>query len=371
MMPQFFFPKEGENSSPYLDKIADHRGNFTVFSGVSHPDVNGNHHSGQCFLTGAPGPGQPTFRNSISMDQVVAEKIGVETRFPSLCLSVTNVARYVDSISVSRSGVNIPTMTSPNQLYRNLFTAGAPAEKAATLRRIEAGGSVLDLVLDKANRLQKSAAAGDRDRLDQYFQSVRELELRLERSIAWEDIPKPEVDYPEPKDIADANQVIEKSKQMFDLIRLALQTDSTRVITISLSTFSVVPHVPGVTNETHGLTHHGHEPEKIEQLRKIEEAQMLAFSYLMSSLAEVKERDDSLLDNTQVLYGSCLGSANSHSTRNMPMILAGGGYKHPGLLSFDRDNNEPLANLYVTMMQRMGLEVDRFSSGTKTMTGLG
>lgn len=164
--------------------------------------------------------------------------------------------------------------------------------------------------------------------------------------------------------------MIEKSKQMFDLIRLALQTDSARVITISLSTFSVVPHFPGVTNETHGLTHHGHEPGKIEQLRKIEEAQMVAFSYLMSSWAEVKESDYSLLDNTQVLCGSCLGSANFHSTRNMPIILSGDGFKHSGLLFFDRDNNEPLANLYLAMIQKRGIEVDRFSSGTKTMTRL-
>ena len=147
MMPSFFFPKAGENSSPYLEKIAEHRDYYTVFSGLSHPDINANHHAGQCFLTGAPGPGQPTFRNSISMDQIAAEEIGAETRFPYLCLSVSAVERYVDSVSVSRSGVNIPALNSPNRLYRNLFVAGTPAEKAATMRRIEAGGSVLDLVL--------------------------------------------------------------------------------------------------------------------------------------------------------------------------------------------------------------------------------
>jgi hypothetical protein len=248
--------------------------------------------------------------------------------------------------------------------------AGTAEEKAATMRRIEAGGSVLDLVLDKAARLEKSVAAEDRARLDQYFQSVRELENRLQRSIAWENRPKPKVDYPEPKDIADANQVIEKSKLMFDLIRLALQTDSTRVVTLSLSTFSVVPHVPGVKSETHGLTHHGNEPEKIAELRKIEEAQMTAFRDLLKAFQSVSETGGTLLDRTQILYGSCLGNANSHSNQNLPLILAGGGFKHGKHLAFDAQNNTPLANLFVSMLQRLGIEADKFSSSTGALRGL-
>lgn len=370
MMPQFFFPKAGETSSPYLDLLAAHRGQFTVFSGLSHPGVDGNHHAGQCFLTGAPHPGQPTFRNSLSLDQFAAERIGLENRFPSLSLTVKNGDHYADSLAVSRSGVGIPAEASPRRLYRNLFVAGTPEEKAATMRRIEAGGSVLDLVLDKTTRLEKSVAPEDRARLDQYFQSVRELEGRLQRSIAWENRPKPKVDYPEPKDITDANEVIAKSALMFDLIRLALQTDSTRVVTLSLSTFSVVPHVPGVKSETHGLTHHGNEPEKIAELRRIEEAQLGAFARLLQLLAETKETGGSLLDRTQVLYGSCLGNANSHSNQNLPVILAGGGFKHGRHLAFDTTNNTPLANLFVSMLQRLGIETGQFASSTGTLRGL-
>lgn len=370
MMPQFFFPKAGETSSPYLDLLAGHRGQFSVFSGLSHPGVDGNHHAGQCFLTAAPHPGQPTFRNSLSLDQLAAEQIGLENRFPSLSLTVKNGDHYADSLAVSRAGVGIPAEASPRRLYRSLFVAGTPEEKAATLRRIEAGGSVLDLVRDKAARLEKSVAPEDRARLDQYFQSVRELEGRLQRSIAWENRPKPRVDYPEPKDIADANEVIAKSALMFDLIRLALQTDSTRVVTLSLSTFSVVPHVPGVKNETHGLTHHGNEPDKIAELRHIEEAQMSAFARLLQQLAETKETGGTLLDRTQVLYGSCLGNANSHSNQNLPVILAGGGFKHGKHLAFDPTNNTPLANLFVSMLQRLGIEADKFASSTGTLRGL-
>jgi len=370
MMPQFFFPKPGETTSPYLEILADHRASLTTFSGISHPDVDGNHHAGQCFLTGAPHPGQPTFHNSISLDQFVVEHLGAKTRYASLQLAVRKGEHYADSIAVSRSGVSLPTEDSPAKLYQMLFVDGTADEKAATMRRIKAGGSTLDLVLEKANRVSKLSRGDDRQRLDQYFESVRELEMRLQQAIEWEQRPKPKIDYGQPKDIADANQVIEKSKLMFDLIRLALQTDSTRVVTLSLSTFSVVPHVPGVKSETHSLTHHGNEPEKIAELRKIEEAQLVAFSQLLSMLAETSESSGSLLDHTQVLYGSCLGNANSHNNRNLPLILAGGGFRHGGHLRFDEQNNTPLANLFVTMLQRLGLEVDRFASSSGTLAGL-
>jgi hypothetical protein len=332
--------------------------------------VDGNHHAGQCFLTAAPHPGQPTFRNTQSLDQFVAEKIGEDTRFGSLAVSVRKGEHYADSIAVSRSGVILPAETSAERLYRKLFVAGTPEEKAATMRRIQAGGSVLDLILDKAKRLEKSSDPQDRARLDQYFQSVRELEGRLQRSIAWEHRPKPEVTYPMPKDIADANEVVARSRLMFDLVRLALQTDSTRVVTLTLSTFSVVPHVPGVKNETHGLTHHGNEPDKIAELRRIEEAQLQVFGELLAALGETRETGGSLLDRTQVLYGSCLGNANSHSNQNLPILLAGGGFRHGGHLAFDRTNNTPLANLFGSMLQDLGVEADRFATGTGTLRGL-
>ena len=370
MMPAFFFPKVGETSSPYLDLLAKQRDQFTTFAGLSHPGVDGNHHAGQCFLSGAPHPGQPTFRNSLSLDQLAAEKIGEDTRFSSLAVAVRQGEHYADSVAVSRSGVILPAEASAERLYRKLFVAGTTEEKAATMRRIQAGGSVLDLILDKAKRLEKSSDAQDRARLDQYFQSVRELEGRLERSIAWENRPKPKVDYPMPKDIADANEVVARSRLMFDLVRLALQTDSTRVVTLSLSTFSVVPHVPGVKNETHGLTHHGNEPDKISELRKIEEAQLAVFGEMLSAFRDTRETGGNLLDRTQVLYGSCLGNANSHSNQNLPLILAGGGFRHGQHLSFDTVNNTPLANLYVSMLQNLGVEADKFATSTGSLRGL-
>ena len=370
MMPAYFFPKASETSSPYLDLLAGHRDQFTTFAGLSHPGVDGNHHAGQCFLSGAPHPGQPTFRNSLSLDQLVAEKIGEDTRFGSLAVAVRQGEHYADSIAVSRSGVILPAEASAEKLYRKLFVAGTPEEKAATMRSIAAGGSVLDLLLAKAKGLERSSDAQDRARLDQYFQSIRELETRLQRNLAWEHRPKPKVDYLMPKDIADANEVVARSRLMFDLVRLALQTDSTRVVTLTLSTFSVVPHVPGVKNETHGLTHHGNEPDKIAELRRIEEAQLRVFGEMLAAFRDTRETGGNLLDRTQVLYGSCLGNANSHSNQNLPLILAGGGFRHGQHLNFDTVNNTPLANLYVSMLQNLGVEADKFATSTGTLRGL-
>jgi hypothetical protein len=380
MMPQFFFPSKlsppapvaPAPSSPYLDLLGNLRGRFTAFSGLSHPGVGGGHAANASFLTGAAGPGQPSFRNTQSLDQFAAERLGAATRFPSLSLGVQKRPNADGNLSVaiSRSGVPIPTEQSPKRLYRAMFVAGTPDEQAETMRRIQAGGSVLDAVEGRAKALACKIDAADRERLDQYFTSVRELEQKLTRAVEWQQTPKPKVDLPEPDDIADANFVIEKSQLMYDLIRLSLQTDSTRVITLHISTFNTIAHVPGVKEDTHSLSHHSNEEHKIVELRKVEEAQVRALSRFLESLRDVREGEGPLLDNTQVLYGSCLGNASNHTNYNLPILLAGGGYRHPGHLAFDEKFNEPLANLFVTMLQRLELESDSFASSTGTLRGL-
>lgn len=380
MMPMYFFPATPAASvaaatplsSPYLDLLANLRGQFSVFSGLSHPGVGGGHAANVAFLTGAPGTGQPSFRNTQSLDQFVAERIGAATRFPSLALGVQKrpTADGALAVAISRSGVPIPTEQSPQRLYRAMFVAGTADEQAEMMRRIQAGGSVLDALEGRATTLARDVAAADRERLDQYFTSVRELEQKLARARDWQHTPKPTVDYPEPTDIADWNFVIEKSQLMYDLIRLALQTDSTRTITLHISTFNTIAHVPGVKEDTHGLSHHGNEEHKIVELRRVEEAQVRALARFLESLRDVREAEGTLLDHTQVLYGSCLGNASNHSNHNLPILLAGGGYRHPGHVAFDEKVNAPLANLFVTMLQRLGLEADSFASSTGTLRGL-
>ena len=371
ILPQNFVPKTaGRNYelTPYLEILKDFRNDMTVFSGVSHPEVDGGHQAEMAFLTAAPHPGRGGFKNSISLDQLAAEHIGDRTRFGSLPLQVG--AESYGSLSFTRGGVKIPAEPSPSALFARMFAQGTAKEIDARVEDFRVGRSILDSVNDRAKQLQRDLGARDRERLDQYFSSVRDLEQRLVRAEEWEHLPKPKVTMPAPKDITDKNQLIERVRLMYDMTRLALETDSTRLVTIFVYTFSAVPAIAGVTAETHSLTHHGNRPEKLEELRKIESAQIEALAGLLSGLRGAKEENDTLLDRTMVLYGTCMGNANAHSNTNLPTLLAGGGFKHGQHLAFDTQRNYPLPNLYVSMLQRLGIGTDKFASSTGTMRGL-
>ncbi len=369
ILPQYFWP-EGSGMdykpSPYLEVLKDYRREMTVFKGVSHPNVDGGHSAQKSFLTAAPHPGSGAFKNSVSLDQVAAERIGSLTRIPVL---ITRIGVAIGTLSVTRGGVEIPPERSVAALYRRMFVQGTAKETSARLNDLKKGKSVLDFVNDSAKRLQKDLGPRDRARLDQYFSSVRDLEMQLHESEEWEKKPKPIVKVPEPKDAA-VNQLATASKLMFDLIRLALETDSTRLVTLFINTLGVHSEIPGVQHETHTLTHHGNRPETLAELRTIESAQFQALAGLLAGMKGTKEGSETLLDRTMVLYGTCMGSANAHSNVNLPVLLAGGGFKHVGLLAFDTQKNYPLPNLYVSMLQRLGLEIDKFASSTGTMRGL-
>ncbi len=371
ILPQFFWP-EGTGmdykASPYLEILQDYRREMTIFRGVSHPGVDGGHLAERSFLTAAPHPGSGSFKNSVSLDQVAAERIGAQTRIPVLVTRV-GVQNCAGSLSYTRGGVEIPPEHSVSALYRKMFVQGTAKEVNARLNDLQKGKSVLDFVNDSAKKLQKDLGAKDRERLDQYFSSVRELESQIHESAEWEKRPKPMVKVPEPKD-ADKSQLAGGCKLMFDMIRLALETDSTRIVTLFISSLGLKTDIPGVEHETHTLTHHGNRPETLAELRRIEEAQLKALANFLTGLKGVKEGGKTLLDQTMVLYGTCMGSANAHSNVNLPMLLVGGGFKHVGLLNFDTKKNYPLPNLYVSMLQRLGIESDKFASSTGTMRGL-
>jgi hypothetical protein len=371
ILPQFFFPERPGRDyelTPYLNLLREHRQDMTVFSGVSHPSVEGGHPAEKVFLTAAPHPGSGSFRNSVSLDQVAAERLGVLTRFPSFSLRVG--AGSTHGISYTRGGVGIPAERRPSAVFRRMFVQGTPGEVAARVEELAAGRSILDFVRDGARRLDRQVGPRDRDRLDQYFTSVRELETQMQRAAEWEQRPRPQAPVPAPTDIADKNQLIESMRLMFDTVRLALESDSTRLITVFVSTHDCVPAIEGVTHETHTLTHHGNRPETIAELRRIEEAELLALNDFLTRMRGAREQGESLLDRTMVLYGTCMGSANRHSNDNLPVLLAGGGFRHGQHLAFDRERNYPLPNLFVSMLQRLGLDIDRFASSTGTMRGL-
>jgi hypothetical protein len=374
MIPEYFFPTEGSGAdykpSPYLELIQEHRQDFTVFSGVSHPGVVGGHPTQPSFLTAAPGPNSPSFRNSISIDQVAAEHIGSAVRYPVLALGVNAAS---SSISYTASGVAIPSEDRPSALFAELFLQGSQAEVAEQIRRVDEGRSILDTVNRQARRMESRISTRDRERMDQYFTSVRGLEQRFRASREWMLKPKPAVNAKPPRDVESAADFLEKTQLMFDMIRLAFETDSTRVSTLLLNSATTpTVNIAGkpLKESYHNLSHHGQSPEKLDQLKQIEGGQMKALGKLMADLKVVREGDGHLLDRTMILFGSNMGSASKHTSDNMPILLAGGGFKHGQHLAFDKQNNYPLPNLYVSMLQRMGVEQDRFATSTGTMRGL-
>jgi hypothetical protein len=367
-----FIPTEvgaGYHAPLYLQKLEKHRKDFTVFSGLSHPNSNGNsgHASELTWLTSAPRPGLAGFKNTISIDQLMAKHIGAATRFPSLSIGTNS-----KSLSWTANGVQIPSQSHPVKLFRQMFVNGTEKEVAEEMKNLERGRSILDTVLGDAKALNVTLGARDREKLDEYFTSVRELEIRLQQNKQWANRPKPKVNYREPKEVADRTDILAKQRLLYDLILLALQTDSTRVITFSLGSMNAVPNnIPGVRTDWHMLSHHGKEEAKIEELSKVEAAEFGVFSEFLQKMKDIKEEGGHLLDHTAILFGSNLGNASSHSWRNLPILLAGGGYKHGHHIAHDSSNNTPFANLFIPLAQRMGLEIDRFGSSTaSTIRGL-
>lgn len=362
----FLHPREsGPNYAltPYLEPLAGLRSDFSVLSGLAHSEQNGanGHTSELTWLTAAKHPGLAGFKNTISLDQLIAEKIGTQTRFPSLILGTGS-----ESLSWSSSGVPLPAESSPSRAFRQLFVEGTPAEVEAQTRSLKRGRSVLDTVLGEAKKLHRELGHADQQKLAEYFTAVRELEGRLIQNEAWAHRPKPKVAAPPPTDIQSRTDAIGKMKLMQDFIVLALQTDSTRTVTLRLSGMNAVPEIAGVSQDWHNLSHHGQDPAKIEELKIIELAEFRAFADFLTKLKTVQENGVPLLDHTAVLFGSNLGNASAHETKNLPLLLAGGGYRHGRHVAAD-PKKQVLSNLFVSLAQHMDVATDRFGYSTSVL----
>ena len=358
----FLFPeKPGPDyqHTRYTRVLDTHRDKFTVISGMSHRGYTDGHHNDVALFTGAAPEGirLSDVRNTISLDQEVATHIGSQTRFGSLVLGDT-------VYSWNRRGLRVPANNWASSVFRQMFIQGSPEEIEREVRRLRDGRSILDDLRAQARTMSDNLGAADRQRLELFLTSIREAEQRLTQDEAWVHRPKPRVTAPMPtNDVHAAGQLLARSRQWYDLVHLALQTDSTRVISLSL-TSQEQPVIPGVTLGHHDASHHGQDPTKIEQLAKIEEAELGAFAGFLTKLKDSTEGAENLLDRTMVLYSSNLGNASGHSPANLPIVLAGGGLRHQGHLAFDRGNNRPMSNLFVRMMRQMGIEANAFGSST-------
>ena len=357
----------GHNYAPsrYLTKLDDLRNQFTIVSGTSHPGVSNGHRAEASILTATPIGNSGSAKNTISVDQLLAKHLGDATRFPSLVLSTEGS----QSPSYTDNGAMIPSESSPAKLFAKLFINESPKEQLRQAERIRSGRSIMDVVNEDAKRLQRDLGAGDRNRLDSYFSSVRELEKRMAANEQWAKLPKPIVDA-RPPTPPNADDLVGCQSMMLSVMKLALQTDSTRFITLNLPGGNNKLPIQGVEEGYHTLSHHGRDADKLAQLALIEEQIVAAYGDFLRSLATFEETEGTLLDHTAVLMTSNLGNASSHDNRNLPVLIGGGGFRHGQHLAFDREHNEPLANLFVSVLQQSGLPTDQFSSGKSTMNGL-
>ena len=367
--PPSLFPKTAGSeyeSTGYLDLLKKHRNDFTLFSGLSHPDQNGKqpHDTEMTWLTAARNPGLGGFKNSISIDQFAARHLGNATRFPSIVLS-SNTQK---SQSYTSNGVMLPAQHRPSTVFAKLFLDDSPQEQRRQRQRLAEGRSILDSVAEQTQTLRRQTSSHDRRQLEEYFTAIRAAEAELAETGAWLDRPKPRVDEKPPRDIADSADLIGRTRSLMNLIPLMLQTDSTRIVTVVIQDHLVVPRIQGVTAEHHNLSHHGQDPQKIEQLKIIETEIVKCFADFLSRLAQPSEADGRLLDQTSVLFGSNLGNANAHDPSNLPIILAGGGYDHGRYVAYDKRNNIPLCNLFVSLLSKMGIETASFATSTGKLT---
>jgi hypothetical protein len=372
MYPGAFWPQEhgGEYAlTPLLAPLADLRQDFTLFSHLDH-GVKGGHFAVHTFLTGVKSAEAKALpEGGISVDQRAAEFVGSQTRFPSLTIGSEDGLHGGCMMSWTRSGTRIPPTPGPRELFRLLFVDDNEEAKQQAVDRIALQGSILDAVLGDAQSLGRRLNKADGQKLDEYLASVRDVEVKLDLDKHWQNIPKPKVEMPEPE-----NQGLTRDlPAIYDLIALALQTDSTRVATLEIGGSFAASDL-GIRQGYHSLSHHGQVQESIDLLVQIELYQMQQYARFLEKLKSIREPDvdGSLLDSTMVLYGSGMGNANSHVNTDLPIILAGGGFRHGEHKQYPDEPRRrvPLCNLYVSMLQRFGLETDRFSMSTGTLSGL-
>jgi len=387
--------KDYEFTKP-LASLEKHRADITPISGLHHPMVIGKHHNCErVWLTGANVPGDGgAFRNTVSADQLIAEAQGATTRFQSLELAIEGT-----SLAWSRDGIQLPAERNTQQIFNALF--GVEKESKQTIRRrLGRRGSILDLVADDANRVNSNLGKEDRSKLDEYLTAVRQVEERTRRADAWLNVPKPTMSGSDAARLQrrlSMNEAGEYYRLFYDLMAMALRTDSTRVITCGIGGEGHASGIPeiGILQTRHGLSHHNGDPEQLRRLTETDTFLVGQFSYFLDLLKQVKEGEQTLLDSTQILWGSGMAYGHSHGNANLPLILAGGkalGYKHgthvdfnlPKIGKYDTSNAQAhyqicsrpvdgdarLSNLLLTMVQRADVKADKFQDSVGPISQL-
>jgi hypothetical protein len=360
------FPKTpGANyeTTRLLKPFESVRDQMTIYRGLDH-GVKGGHFAVHSFLSGVlkmDAKGRPD--GNISLDQLAAESVRGRTRFPSLTIGSEGGIHGGCQMSWTRSGTRVPPIPGPKELFDKLFV-GEPASRLNQVKdRHSLHGSILDAISGDAKNLGRKLDSEDRDKLDEYLNSVREVEQQLQLKEQWVEVPKPEAPIDEPKNV----NLVEDLPLIYELMALALQTDSTRIATLEIGGDFMPQHL-GVQGGYHSLSHHGKKQENIDALLVLEDYQMQQFARFLEKLGSIKEGNGSLLEHTSVLFGSGMGNANAHTNHDLPILLAGGGFDHGTFkqLPAEGHGKVPLSNLYLTVLQRFGVERDHFGTSTGT-----
>lgn len=360
---QLFPTTQGRNyeKTALLEPLWDHRQHMTVYRGLDH-GVKGGHFAVHSFLSGVlNSEAQNRPDGNVTIDQYLADEVGFETRFPSLTVGSEGGIHGGCQIAWTKSGVRVPPVTGPAQLFEKLFIGDSKERQERRVQENHVQASILDSVLEDANRLSRRVNKEDKDKLDEYLTSVRDVEKRLELRQRWTSQPKPGAPFEKPSN----RNAVEDLPLLYELIALALQTDSTRIATLEIGGDFMPQHL-GIKKDYHGLSHHGNDPEAIASLITLEKYQIEHFGKFVGRLSKMNDGERTLLDSTTVLFGSGMGDANSHKNSDLPIFLAGGGYKHGEYREVPRDgiNKVPLCNLFVDIAQKMGVETDTFGSST-------
>ena len=363
--PESFFPtNQGPELelTPLLKPLERWQKKLTVFSQLEHPGVQGGHYGVHAFLSGVRREQAAGFTDGcVTLDQLAEEHLGGLTRFPSLCLGVGGG----DAISWTRSGIAVPKLEDPGAAFDLLFKPQRQAAAAKRRADLSENESVLALISQDAKRVAPQLDRWDREKMEEFIGALRDFERANATNMAWLDKPLPTTDGKKPEWKSEG--CMDKVRANYDLAALALQADATRIITLNIGGGLPVTNIPGINRGYHDLSHTGQDAEKLRQLHIIESALMAELDHFLERLGGMKDiGGGTLLDNTTVVFGSGMGNASSHANTNLPVVLAGGGFKHGRHLFFPKQARKqtPLCNLFVTLLQQMGIKRDKFGSST-------
>lgn len=363
--PESFFPtNQGPELelTPLLKPLERWQKKLTVFSQLEHPGVQGGHYGVHAFLSGVRREQAAGFTDGcVTLDQLAEEHLGGLTQFPSLCLGVGGG----DAISWTRSGIAVPKLEDPGAAFDLLFKPQRQAAAAKRRAELSENESVLALISQDAKRVAPQLDRWDREKMEEFIGALRDFERANATNMAWLDKPLPTTDGKKPEWKSEG--CMDKVRANYDLAALALQADATRIITLNIGGGLPVTNIPGINRGYHDLSHTGQDAEKLRQLHIIESALMAELDHFLERLGGMKDiGGGTLLDNTTVVFGSGMGNASSHANTNLPVVLAGGGFKHGRHLFFPKQARKqtPLCNLFVTLLQQMGIKRDKFGSST-------